>query len=70
MPLGHVVDALTHLKIRTRNNWFRSSVTQGSSSNAYKVLLCKRSEDVAAYRGLFGVIPGGMFQPQVNPLEE
>lgn len=41
-----------------------------SSTNSYKVLLCKRSQDVAVYRGLFGIIPGGMFQPQVRPQEE
>lgn len=40
------------------------------NSPGYKILLCKRSEDVAVYRGLFGVIPGGMFQPEISPHEE
>jgi transcriptional regulator with XRE-family HTH domain len=41
-----------------------------SSSGGYKIMLCKRSEDVAMYRGLFGVIPGGMFGPEISPYEE
>jgi DNA-binding XRE family transcriptional regulator len=45
-------------------------VYKSARSGGYKIMLCKRSEQPAVYRGLFGIIPGGMFQPEVSPLDE
>jgi transcriptional regulator with XRE-family HTH domain len=45
-------------------------VYRRSKCEGYKVMVRKRAEDVAVYKGLMSIIPGGMFQPDFDAKRE
>jgi hypothetical protein len=45
-------------------------VYKAKRDGRYKIMIRKRSDDVAAYRGLLNVIPAGMFQPEGSEEKE